>query len=278
LYWLSLSSLLSTSVFFSCLVFSSSVCLSVRLSVRLSSVVLLSPQSVSLSVRLSVHLFVCWLCWLQFTDVLCVVLQVITDTQWSLYVLKYATKCEPTGNINLDADAARALGLRGLSELQLKLASATVLSRPLGPAESALILLGISLIQLSQSISHISCVPPVMRTRFSSTDQISVPWVERYIARMAVHAPLTFVEYFSTYLLVPPRDPCPKKCQEVGRDRLLWRVCKPLSLTVRFSNFNPTKQPEAFFYYVLLHHVAFAREADLDPVGEEKSYFDVCKR
>jgi hypothetical protein len=156
-------------------------------------------------------------------------LQVITDTQWSLYVLKYATKCEPTGNINLDAQAATAMGMRGLSEIQLLLASSAILSRPFGPAESALILLGISLTQLSESITHISTVPPAMRTRFTSVDQVSIPWVERYLARQHVHAGMTFVEYFSTYILVRPTDPCPKKCQLVGRDNMLWQVCTPIA-------------------------------------------------
>jgi hypothetical protein len=55
-------------------------------------------------------------------------------------------------------------------------------------------------------------------------------------------------------------------------------VCKPDSLTVRFSNYNPVTRPEAFFYFVLLQHVPFMMEGELDPIGEEKTYFDVCKR
>ena len=207
-------------------------------------------------------------------------MQYITATQWSLYVLKYATKCEPTGNIHLSAEAAAALGLHGLSEQQLKLASMAILSRPVSPAEAACIVLGIALTTLSVTVVHIACMPPKQRTQWSSADQVSIPWVERYMARQACHETMTFEQYFSTFILVHLNKPCPKAAVQEGTDALLWKVCKPDSLCVRFSNFSPQTQPEAYFYWLLLQAYPFRCEAHLDPdpALEEHSYLDVCKR
>jgi hypothetical protein len=49
-------------------------------------------------------------------------LQLVTNTAWSKYLLKYSLKCEPHGRLNLDAQAARDLGMENMTDTQVSAA------------------------------------------------------------------------------------------------------------------------------------------------------------
>lgn len=79
-------------------------------------------------------------------------IQRVTETNWSGYMLKYALKAEPSGELILDSRLAARLGIKGLSEQQLKLLSGTVLSKPVSLCEAALACLQIPIVQRSESV------------------------------------------------------------------------------------------------------------------------------
>lgn len=77
-------------------------------------------------------------------------LQRVTSDAWSHYLLKYALKCEPSGNFKIDAQAAKILGLHGLSETQLQAVSAYCLTKPVSPCEAAMSILEFPLVERSK--------------------------------------------------------------------------------------------------------------------------------
>jgi hypothetical protein len=99
-------------------------------------------------------------------------IQRVTSDDWSLlhYLLKYAMECESAGSLKIDADAARALGLHGCSDIELKAVSAYCLSKPVSPCEAAMSLLEFPLIASEISFPRDSvpkCPDHVLRYRVS---------------------------------------------------------------------------------------------------------------
>jgi hypothetical protein len=92
-------------------------------------------------------------------------LQGITNNAWSHYLLKYAMKCEPSGSLNLDVHATRALGLQNLTDLQLKMVAAFVLTKPVSPSEAAMSLLEYPMIERDVPVLYVDSAPPKLRTR-----------------------------------------------------------------------------------------------------------------
>eukprot|EP00898_Chlorokybus_atmophyticus_P005720 jgi/Chlat1/6149/Chrsp41S05722 len=82
-------------------------------------------------------------------------LQRICNEAWSYYVLKYAIKSEPFGKLNLNPDAARCLGLKGMTDAELRVTSALYMSKPVSPAEAALVLLNIPIVHMSSSVEYL---------------------------------------------------------------------------------------------------------------------------
>jgi hypothetical protein len=95
-------------------------------------------------------------------------IQKITSTSWSFYVLKYAMKCDPMGKLNLDIEAAKRLGLAGVSDAQLKAISALTMSQPVSSTSAATAMLGIETIIRSESVHKVASAPPQLRLRMVS--------------------------------------------------------------------------------------------------------------
>lgn len=91
-------------------------------------------------------------------------LQVVTDTNWSYYLLKYAAKEQLPARLMLDGKALGALGLEGISKQQAELASAAIMSRPVCPCEAALHATGVPLVSSDMHMTYIDTRPPAMRT------------------------------------------------------------------------------------------------------------------
>ncbi|KAK9829678.1 hypothetical protein WJX72_007303 [[Myrmecia] bisecta] len=107
--------------------------------------------------------------------------QYITQTSWSRYVMKYALKAEPTGDINLDTEAAARLGLN-LSPTQMKTVAACAMSHPVCPTEAAMYALELKIVDSSDQVDFIDTAPPNMRSRYTSAyrlSRLSIPWVEK---------------------------------------------------------------------------------------------------
>ena len=202
-------------------------------------------------------------------------LQRITDSAWSFYVLKYTTKCEPTGHLSLDPEVTAALGLQDLSPHQAQLAAAGVLSKPLSVAEAFLILAKIPIISSSVDVTYIDTKPPEQRTCRLYNGYITTPPVDTYCVRPEECLDLKFKEYFEAYEVRPPKNkavPKGAESKEFMVDNLGNRVYKlKESRVIRTSDPHPASQSGAFFYEMLLNHRPFTDEAEILP--KDGNYF-----
>jgi hypothetical protein len=184
----------------------------------------------------------------------------ITATAWCYYILKYAGKCEPTGRLCLDLDAAKRLGIQGVGDTQLKAIATMRMSKPVSASTAAVTLLQIDTITKSSEVTKISSVPPALRMRFvSAAKNTYLPPVDKYCARPSILSTITFVDYFRKYAIEKNKK---KRQTPVGRDQL-GNYIYFSSHIVRFTNYHPAHHTEAYFYNVLLNNVPFVSEAEL---------------
>lgn len=128
--------------------------------------------------------------------------QVVTDTAWSYYLLKYAAKEQLPANLVLDGKALAMLGLDGISAQQAELASAVVLSRPVCPCEAALHATGIPLVDSDMEVTYVDTRPPAMRTmRVCNNRAIGSSTLSTYCSRPHTSGmeAMTLPEYFKHY-------------------------------------------------------------------------------
>lgn len=203
-------------------------------------------------------------------------IQRVTETNWSGYMPKYAVKTEPCGELNLNVDLAARLGLHDLSEPQLKLLSATVLSRPVSPCEAALYCLQIPVVQKSDAVVFVDSLPPGLRShRFSKwASRPVVPPIDLYCGRPSCLNKVTFPDYFKGFVI--RKSIVQTSDLFVGQDAFGGLVFEHPRL-VRFTDFHPASQPEAYFYGVLLRTCPFSDESELlSPENTDNSYFHEC--
>ena len=191
--------------------------------------------------------------------------QKISREGWSQYLLKYATKQEPRGILNLNIDRARILGLQHLSPAQLRAFTALHQSQPVAPCEAALHVLNIPIVSFSTSFTSINTAPlsSRLRTTHYASNSTLTPHVMQYSMRPNVRSldDVTLFHYFTWYTAWPASKKVSdqsKLYRWVGEDgcaRQVYRCTKPRQ--VMFSDFHPVTQVEAFFYTFLLQHVPF---------------------
>jgi hypothetical protein len=156
----------------------------------------------------------------------------INDTQWSQYILKYATKIEPQVNITYDANIAKAMGLHGFSEHELQLITSSILTKPVAPCEAAAILSGIPIIQCDVNVKYIDTHPLPKREVTIRTNQtymtgITISPLVQYLARPLCLQNIKFLEYFENFEV---RSPAQKKYR-VTQHSLTKTICN-----TKFSN------------------------------------------
>ena len=119
------------------------------------------------------------LCWNGHMNI-----QRITNTDWSYYVLKYAAKAEPTGELNVNEQVIEALSIHGVYVHQAQLAVSEVLAKPFSPTEAYCVLSNIPLIYFFPGIevTYIDTQPPEKRTRLTYNGNISTPPWTRTLA------------------------------------------------------------------------------------------------
>ncbi|GFH30706.1 helitron_like_N domain-containing protein, partial [Haematococcus lacustris] len=79
-------------------------------------------------------------------------LQRITAHEWSLYVLKYATKANGPVDVTIDGSSAERLGLEVASPDMLSLLSSMVTAKIVSPCDVAIQMAGISILQFSDAV------------------------------------------------------------------------------------------------------------------------------
>ena len=219
-------------------------------------------------------------------------IQMVTASAWSRYVLKYTTKCEPSGPINLSPDDAAHIGLHGLTEAQCKLVSAVVLSRPVSPCEAALTMVQSGpygqLVEFTFKPEVINCRPPHVRTRIlkelaagagNSHAGVATNHLQEYMVRDGL-PDVTFYDYFTYYEREKPGTYTHKQLSQKykfkkvstdssGRD-VFFRVPRdappdavPSKRRVRFTTYSPASSTNEWAFTLLLRHVPFRLEEEL---------------
>ena len=195
-------------------------------------------------------------------------LQLITNEAWSFYLLKYSMKAEPIGKIDLSLNMKESLGLSQVAVSQMKTYYAMYAARPMSISEVALNMLDISTVHRDVSVLFIPTAPPQMRMRPVNTYTQQgyatyVSCIDKYMARPSSCTNVNFYTYYTKYNISKQRL---TSFELVGVDDLGnfvhrypdWKV-----QLVRFTDYHPAHNMEAFFYNVLLKHVAFHTEANL---------------
>lgn len=206
-------------------------------------------------------------------------LQCVVSASWTLYLLKYALKCEPNGQLNLAVETMRTMGFTGTQEDLLRAANAMISSRPVSTTEAACYLARIPIVSYDPgcNVDYVDSLPPAQRTFLiinKRLEQITHP-VEQYIGRPFSQEcdELTFTQYHQQHIITK------KKLSSrdlVGVDTCdnnnVYRVTGPR--VVRFTNCHPVKNPEGFCYNLLLSHIPFRLESELQ--GQDGTYFSRC--
>lgn len=209
--------------------------------------------------------------------------QRVTNSAWSKYVLKYATKAEPSGQLEIDSGTAAQLGIYGVSEQRIKFASAAVLSKAVSPSETACITAGIPIINTSYDVLYVDASPPAKRRAFLSKGcKISASHVTLYMSRPDGHCrTLLFEEYFAQYMVVKHaskvQQPNKATAEPPSLDMMGNRVykCKEPRL-IRTTDFHPIHQSEGFWYKRLLFTKAWNSEEEMKSC--DGSWFNECVR
>lgn len=144
----------------------------------------------------------------------------------------------------------------------------------------ALTHLQISTVHTSAAVTVINTAPPELRMRKCRARVVFTADVDKYLARPP--HPLTeaipLKQYFQNFTLTKEHK---VRSTFVGKDgfgNLIYTVSEGEEHIVRFTEYHPTSQPEAFFYNILLEKVPFRCEAELlSPENVEQSYLVECK-
>lgn len=197
----------------------------------------------------------------------------ITAEAWSFYVLKYATKMEPTGFLNLDIQTAKRLMFSAeITDAQLKLISGMVLTKPIAPTEAAHNILQYPIIHFSDTCHFISSAPPSMRSRAQlRPSTVCVPHVDTYCARPAHMEAESFKSFFKKFIIRGVALPSKQLQGMTNLNQYIYKA--PPNYVVRFTQFHPCHQTEAFAYNLLLNDIPFMHENELiSRENQEETY------
>ncbi|KAG2485202.1 hypothetical protein HYH03_016091 [Edaphochlamys debaryana] len=228
-------------------------------------------------------------------------IQRVMSSDWSYYVLKYAMKTEPTGQLNLADVSPVALGVPegavggggANTPYIIRLVTAFLTTTVISPTLSFLTCAGIPTIDASSPVEFIDSQPPGTRTRLVLRGMcLSKPPVEVYAVCPESLEAITFTLFFLNFVTVPrasrskqkgaarpPPRQGPAGSTYVGDTMdgqlAVYQLAKPR--IVRFSDPNPAADPEAYFYNLLLKHVPFRHEEELNGGDNDScTYFEAC--
>ena len=188
-------------------------------------------------------------------------IQRITGSAWSFYVLKYAMKSEPLGNMSLGPEVAQALHLQDMSTDQLRLVSNMVLAKPVSPAEAAVLMLQHPLVEVSRGdcVTYICSTLPDKRASMLKNSKACTHPIDKYCQR-----PSQLSDGTGELIGV-----------DMGANHV-YKLKEPR--LVRFSDYDPSKNSEGFFFQLLLDAITFDVEIGIISIGNlaETPYFYEC--
>jgi len=124
--------------------------------------------------------------------------QRITHQAWSLYILKYALKAEPSGPMTLDTATATSLGLGNMSDAALQVMSNLVFANVISLTEAAFAMLGKATVEASEPVHYVDTRSRKDRSTMiiPAAQQICIPPIEHYCARPASLDGITIYQYY----------------------------------------------------------------------------------
>jgi len=232
--------------------------------------------------------------------------QPLTTDAFTDYMLKYEMKADPTGAcasirpgsrasnftpprlgmLTLDCDVEKALGITNLTEHQKSLISAVTLQKPVSISDAAWNLLEFELVSKSHAVLHVNTRPTARLTTAAwatragelRTTSASVPPIRVYESRppVAELEGLTIYEMFTGFEVKDKKTIRGRQLVGSSGNMHWFRVKPDKAHVVTFWDPFPGKDPQAFFYVVLLRNVVFRNETELTRPGE--TYLDACRR
>ncbi len=133
-----------------------------------------------------------------------------------------------------------------------------IASKPISPTKVALTCLQIPIVQKNIAIKYIDNKHPHLQTKVLSKSRfLGFHPINIYKSRPSNFEYLTFYEYFEKYELIKMVHP---SFQQYEKDALSFIIYKNKKL-VRFIDFHPIHNNEAFFYNVLLQKIPFVMKS-----------------
>jgi hypothetical protein len=163
-------------------------------------------------------------------------------------------KCEPQGTIKLDDVNVRSLGLVHATPLQLQLISTIITAKLVSLVEAAVSCLQIPIISKSVGVKYVDSKPPNLQTKMVTKFRIlGFHPIDIYCVRPSNMAQYTFTKYWKQF---SPQQQELKKKTRLGKDKLGFFKYESEHL-VRFTNFNPGKHVEPFFFQHIVQQCCF---------------------
>lgn len=134
--------------------------------------------------------------------------------------------------------------------------------------EAALVALGIPMITMSRPVEYVTCQPEELRMRTVKSGRKATADkrcnVHHYMNRPNSMLHMTFCGFFDKYKVM--RKSQSKTSQGIDMKDGAWMaVPRPEKQVVRYTAYDPVRQPDAFWYTVLLRHHPFTDEGKLKP-------------
>jgi hypothetical protein len=198
----------------------------------------------------------------------------------SRYLLKYATKCEPSSAVDLTNGSARLLSHLNLSESQLSLISNFVTAKPVSPCEAALHLLGVPIVSIHPQVTYIDSSPPSLRRKISfnyHNEPVLSP-IKKYTERPVACDDMSFTQFWHKCEVVT-KSKQKKLATALGQTLtgdFVYQYAK--DIVVRFTDFHPRHDTEAWCFQLLLERYPFRSENQLlSSHNTAESYFAECQ-
>ncbi|KAL0038301.1 hypothetical protein WJX77_001290 [Trebouxia sp. C0004] len=152
------------------------------------------------------------------------------------------------------------------------------MTKPVSPAEAALMCLQHSVVQASSTVQYINSAPPDLRRRaMLRHGQLAAHPVDKYCARPTSLKSHTFSSFYRAHIVstsASVQNGTLVGCDIFGNNHFALQNQKSL---VRFTDYHPVSQSEAFFFNILLQKVPFRDENQLlSTENSSKTYFEEC--
>ncbi len=163
--------------------------------------------------------------------------------------LKYTTKAQPHGILNIHIINVKWLGLQNENDMHLKLILTMILAKLVTSIKAIITSLGIPIIQKTTQIKYINSKPWLMHMGYISHSKI-----------LNIHLVETCTWTFWLNLRISHSKNISRKLKHayiyIGQDKIGNHLYKNHQIMC-FTKYNPTHKPKYVFYNIVFQHVPF---------------------